>query len=257
MNCLLTIAASDGSGCAGIQQDLRVMDRLGYRGVSVLTAVTLQDFKGLQSVNPLPDETFEAQLKYYLEHLPIKGIKLGALCSTSQVEIAAHYLKQREDIPLVADPVFAPTRGASFLEEEGIQLYREKIVPLTDLLIPNLHEWKRITEHLAEGALSGCVYISGGHSPAKKGFGSVYLQEEFRHGSYSRIYYKKKHNWEYSRGTGCAFSSATCAFMAQGMEPEEACLRAGRWMNRYYRQLNCRFKGPVQNPGGDSSASPH
>lgn len=243
MKFLLTIAASDGSGCAGVQQDLRVMDRLGYRGLSVLSGITLQTLEKLDSLEPLSNESFEAQLKHYLSHFPLKGIKLGALCSIAQVEIAARCLQHRGDVPLVADPVFAPSRGRAFLDTEGIERYRKLLLPQIDLLVPNQPEWKVLNS--SEMSDSGMpesaprhLYISGGHSPERKILGCSFLQEEFRSGDYSKLYYRRKQPWKYSRGTGCAFSSAACAFMADGHSPEQACRKAGLWMNRYYRELN-------------------
>jgi len=236
---LLTIAASDGSGSAGIQQDLRVMDRLGFRGLSVLSGISLQTLEQLDSLEALSDESFEAQLNYYLSEFPLKGIKLGALCSTAQVEITARYLQHRGDVPLVADPVFAPSKGRAFLDSQGIELYRNLLLPQIDLLIPNQPEWEAL--HTAGASGPRHLYISGGHSPIRSFFGHSYLQEEFRSEKYSKHYYRRKRFWRYSRGTGCAFSSAACAFMGDGMSAERACRRAGRWMNRYYRQLNRNF----------------
>jgi len=235
---LLTIAASDGSGCAGIQQDLRVMDRLGYRGISVQSAITLQNIQGLSEIIPLADKDFESQLKYYLQEFPVTGIKLGALCTPTQVEIAAQYLNGYKEIPLVADPVFAPTRGTPFLTEEGIALYRERIVPLADLLIPNMPEWQQLFRGSEKVPFHGTLYISGGHSPERKIGGVRFLKERIIQGNSENVFFRKKRTWAYSRGTGCAFSSAACAFMSRGIAPERACVRAGRWVTGYFNQMN-------------------
>jgi len=227
---LLTVAASDNTGGAGIQQDLRVFDRLGFWGLSALTGVSSQSFNGLEKIEPVSPEIFYQQLKLCLDQTP-EAIKIGVLCNREQISILSEMLSSYAPVPVIADPVFSPSRGVPFLTFREIKSYLKELLPRIDILTPNIPEWNTIKDY-APGVLPRYIYVKGGHGNSFK------IEEILVTAEGEKKFVKKKRNWAYSHGTGCAFSSALCAFRASGQSVQGACKRASRWVDSYYEELN-------------------
>src|ERR1043165_3772408 len=135
----LTIAASDPTGGAGVQADLRTFEHFGVRGLSVITAITAQNSLGVNGVWPIPCDAIEAQLNALTLDQDIRVIKIGALVSVDAVRVVADFLRDGDYI-VILDPVVNPTRGAQLTRDEAVQAMREEIFPLTSLLTPNIPE---------------------------------------------------------------------------------------------------------------------
>jgi hydroxymethylpyrimidine/phosphomethylpyrimidine kinase len=90
----LTIAGSDSGGGAGIQADLKTFQELGVYGMSVVTAVTAQNTRGVHGVYPLPDEAIDRQLQAIGDDLPPDAVKTGMLFSKEIIGITADALQQ-------------------------------------------------------------------------------------------------------------------------------------------------------------------
>lgn len=256
MIAVLTIAAGDSSGCAGIPQDLRVFDRLGVWGLSASTGDTIQNPQGVIETRPSDPEFFRRQLVSALDSFPVAAVKTGAFLSPTHVVIAAETLRARlasrrsegvAPIPLVCDPVFAPTTGAPFLDAEGIRAYADALLPLASVVTPNLDECAtlRVLRAPPWSSTDGefrALYLKDGHGTNPTTLTETLVLPD---GS-TRVIKKKRRSWAYSRGTGCAFSAAVAAFLTKGHGLADSCARAARWVDRYYASLNERFTAPCR-----------
>ena len=135
----LSIGGSDSGGGAGIQADLKTFLALQVHGCSALSCVTAQNTRGVSRVDALPPQALTAQIEAVLSDLPVAALKTGMLLNRSLIEATAGSLATLA-IPKLIDPVMVSRAGAVLLEAEAIQAYRDRLLPLADLLTPNLHE---------------------------------------------------------------------------------------------------------------------
>lgn len=136
---VLTVAGSDSSGGAGIQADLKTFAALGTYGMSCICALTAQNTKGVTMVVNTPVDMVKAQLEAVFDDIPPKAVKTGMLSSAAIVETVADFLSSHGKVPLVVDPVMVATSGAVLLEKDAIQSYKEKLIPLSTLILSLIH----------------------------------------------------------------------------------------------------------------------
>ena len=139
MKTVLIIAGSDPGAGAGLQQDLKVVTLLGAYGLTVVTALTVQNSRGVQAVHPVAPEVVAAQLDAVLSDFPVAAVKVGMLATPALVRTVAERL-QGLDAPLVLDPVLAAGGGFPLLTADGIKALKEELFPLAHLLTPNAPE---------------------------------------------------------------------------------------------------------------------
>ncbi len=139
MKTVLIIAGSDPGAGAGLQQDLKVTTLLGAYGLTVVTALTVQNSQGVQAVHPVAPEVVAAQLDAVLSDFPVAAVKVGMLATPALVRTVAERLKGL-DAPLVLDPVLAAGGGFPLLTADGIKVLKEELFPLAHLLTPNAPE---------------------------------------------------------------------------------------------------------------------
>ena len=136
----LTIAGSDPSGGAGIQADLRTFAALGVVGVSAITALTVQNSLGVESVHPVPADVLAAQLDAIFSDIQVNAVKIGMLGGADQVRAVAAALRKYSPPNIVLDPVLASTGGVPLLDDAGRHALLTELMPLCDLITPNLDE---------------------------------------------------------------------------------------------------------------------
>src|SRR5437879_480709 len=136
----LTIAGSDSGGGAGIQADLKTFAAMGVHGLSAITAVTAQNTLAVESVFSIPAHVVAAQIDAVARDLRPMATKTGMLGSAEIVEVVAAKIREHALFPLVIDPVLAATTGASLLDEDAIEVLRLHLLPLADVVTPNLAE---------------------------------------------------------------------------------------------------------------------
>jgi hydroxymethylpyrimidine kinase/phosphomethylpyrimidine kinase len=227
-NPLLSLAGFDPSGGAGALLDVRVFERLGFRGWAALTAVTIQNPRRVSGVVPLPARTLAAQYRALLEAGRPAGIKVGMLATSANLEAAARILGQNGRIPRVVDPVFQSSSGASLLDGLGISRFLAVLGGKATLVTPNLEEasilskreirtledMKAAARAIHDSGRMACL-VTGGHlkgGPADVLFdGAGYAVFE-----HPRIG-KNVH------GTGCFLSSAVLGYLAGGRDLKTAC----------------------------------
>ena len=140
MKRVLTIAGSDSGGGAGIQADLKTITVLGAYGMSVITALTAQNTVGVQGVHEVPVNFIQQQLDSVLTDIGVDGAKTGMLGTPEIVEAVAAMIQKYAVRPLVVDPVMVAKSGDALLSEEASETVKARLLPLADVVTPNLPE---------------------------------------------------------------------------------------------------------------------
>lgn len=163
----LTIAGSDSSAGAGIQQDLKTMTKVGVYGATVITAITSQNTLGVKGVMPVPAEFVKSQLDAVLSDLHITAVKIGMVPNAAIAHVIADTLKDYKEslakdarklspknLTVIYDPVIISTSGHRLMEEECIQVVCEELLPLCTLVTPNIPEAELLMRQKKESKTS-------------------------------------------------------------------------------------------------------
>ncbi|MBG9547212.1 bifunctional hydroxymethylpyrimidine kinase/phosphomethylpyrimidine kinase [Cytobacillus firmus] len=238
VNKALTIAGSDSGGGAGIQADLKTFQELGVFGMSALTAVTAQNTKGVQGVYPMTAEAVSAQIQSIGEDLRPDAVKTGMLFSAEIIVSVSNEIVKYGWKNVVIDPVMIAKGGASLLQDEAILAMKKHLIPLSMVITPNIPEAEVLTDirirsledkreaakkllHL--GAKN--VIIKGGHDEAKDIAADLLFDgDSFSEFKSSRVQTANTH------GTGCTFSAAITAGLADGLSVPDAVDRAKKFI---------------------------
>lgn len=143
---VLVFAATDPSSGAGIQADLLTIASLGCHPLTVITAITVQDTLGVESVHPVDAELVEAQARTILEDVPVAAFKVGVLGSIENIVMVAEIVADYPDIPLILDPVLASGRGDNLSNEGMLNALRELLLPQTTVITPNTLEARQLCQ---------------------------------------------------------------------------------------------------------------
>jgi len=236
----LTIAGSDSGGGAGIQADLKTFAALGVYGLSALTAITVQNTQGVRAAQELPPELVAAQIDAVLEDIGADAAKTGMLSSSPIIEAVARCVA-KWNMRLVVDPVMVAKGGDPLLQPEAIKTLATVLLPLAEVVTPNLFEAEVLTGQRIEAlddmrtaaqAIHALgprhVVVKGGHRVADPI--DVYFDgKRFVELRGERISTRHTH------GTGCTFSAAITAFMAQGMPVDAAVASAKHYTTEAIR----------------------
>jgi len=225
----LTIAGSDSGGGAGIQADLKTFAALGVHGTSAIACLTAQNPRRVLQIDPCPPQMLRRQLEAIFEELSPAAIKTGMLFSGENIKVVADFLKNKKT-PLVVDPVLVSTSGARLLQPSALKILTTRLLPLATLVTPNLSEaeilsGQKISSLEAMSAAAqkihsdfGCaVLIKGGHLRDSKQATDIFFDGQA--GLILRAPFMKGIR---THGTGCVYSAAICATLAQGKTLTEA-----------------------------------
>ncbi|QTF92640.1 bifunctional hydroxymethylpyrimidine kinase/phosphomethylpyrimidine kinase [Halomonas sp. BM-2019] len=235
---VLTIAGSDPSGGAGIQADLKTFSALGAYGTSVITALTAQNTRGVTGVHPVPAEFIAAQLETLLDDVLIDAVKIGMVASREVAEVIRAALTRRRPRWVVLDPVMVAKSGDILVDDAGIRAVREVLVPLADLVTPNLPEAAVLIDAPEPGdrdgmqALApalralgaGATLLKGGHLSGEECPDLLITPETATWVEGARVDTANLH------GTGCTLSSAIAARLALGEALPAAVAAAKQWL---------------------------
>lgn len=227
---VLVFAASDPSSGAGIQADILTLASLGCHPLTALTALTVQDTVGVQSVHPVSAELVEQQARTILEDMPVAAFKIGLLGSVENVLMVAEIISDYPEIPVIFDPVLASGRGDELSGEEIISAMREMLLPQTTLLTPNAPEARRLAESdddENEPSIEVCarrliemgaqqVLITGTHENTPQVINTLYGPE-----GVIRVDRWERLPGSY-HGSGCTLASAIAGCVAGGASIEDA-----------------------------------
>ncbi len=235
-NCpiCLSIAGSDSSGGAGIQADLKTFSALGCYGASVITAVTSQNTRGVIDVHPIPEDIVSSQIEAVLSDFETVNVKIGMVANTANARAIVRSLqKYPSHIKTITyDPVMASTSGRPLLCHETIPFIKKYLFPLCTLVTPNIDEAQLLfdcklssssIESIKKDLIPLCVkeettiLIKGGHMSDENKAIDILVSPQG-----VNTYTAPKIKTSNTHGTGCTLSSAICAFMACGLNLEEA-----------------------------------
>jgi hydroxymethylpyrimidine/phosphomethylpyrimidine kinase len=224
---VLAFSTSDPTGGAGIQADLLTIASLGCHPLSVLTALTAQDTRGVEALVAVEPAWITRQARVVLDDIPVAAFKLGVLGSARNAEAVAAILAGHPRIPVVLDPVLASGRGDALSDSETVQALRSLLLPLATVLTPNSLEARRLALAAPDASLAHCaraltglgckyVLVTGTHEPGAQVVNTLYgaggLLREDRWPRLAGEYH----------GSGCTLASAIAAFLARGLAMEDA-----------------------------------
>ena len=233
---VLTIAGSDSGGGAGIQADLKTISANGCYGMSVITALTAQNTRGVSAIHPVPVEFVRQQIEAVLSDIGTDAVKIGMLFSPELIRCVALELIRFQVKKVVLDPVMVATSGDKLLQDDAVAALKTHLLPLATLITPNLPEAgvllgrgiatpEDVAPAAEELAEMGCcnILIKGGHFEDAASDDLLYLGKEKRAITLPGV----RINTQNTHGTGCTLSSAIAANMARGFPVEEA-VRQGK-----------------------------
>ena len=235
---ILIIAGSDSSGGAGIQADIKTATSLGVYAMTAVTAVTVQNTKGVQSVVPIPANETYNQIVYTINDIKPDAVKIGMLHSTQVINKVYKSLNKFKIEKVILDPVMVAKGGAKLITDQAIQLMKKKLFKKVSLITPNIPEAEILTNvkistkedmilaanKLIEYGVSN-VLIKGGHLKSKLVNDIFVNKKEMKIFSNKRVYTKNTH------GTGCTLSTAITSFFSCGKTLKKSCELGIKYVN--------------------------
>ncbi|HIF9172182.1 TPA: bifunctional hydroxymethylpyrimidine kinase/phosphomethylpyrimidine kinase [Photobacterium damselae] len=236
----LTIAGSDSGGGAGIQADIKAISATGGYACSVITALTAQNTQGVHGIYSIPANFVAEQLDAVFQDLDVKAVKIGMLSDSNIISIIAHKLRQYQPKYLVVDPVMVATSGDLLLEHNATSTLKEQLLPLADVITPNLPEAAALldcaqpkTEEDMEAMIeqlrqlgAHSVLLKGGHlDNTTNSTDLLILPHDVLRFTTPRIDTQNTH------GTGCTLSAAIASYLAQGYSLTEAVKAAKHYIS--------------------------
>jgi hydroxymethylpyrimidine/phosphomethylpyrimidine kinase len=236
---VLTIAGFDPSSGAGVTADIKTIAAHGCYGVACITAMTVQSTAGVRRVESMDPSLVTETLEELASDIAISAVHIGMLGSGKVVKAVAEFLGQRSGkaklANVVLDPILKSTSGADLLDAAGTKLLIEKLIPLADVITPNVDEAAVLTglkvtdlDEMRAAATklhemgAAAVVVTGGHLekaidllsfPTKQGF-----EEE--------VFKAERQRSNSTHGTGCAFATAMACHLALDRGLAEAALLA-------------------------------
>lgn len=244
----MTLAGSDPSGGAGIQADILTLASLGCHPLSVITALTVQDTRGVENFWVMEADQVSDQARFLLEDMPVAVFKVGMIGSVENAAVIAEIAADYPDVPLILDPVLASGGGDELANEELRDAIREMLLPLTTLITPNCIEARRLAANdpdeeddlpLATAAQrlldAGAQYvlITGTHDNTVKVCNTLY----HGNGMVSRETWPRLPGSYH--GSGCTLASAIAGTLANGLPLPDAVREAQAYT---WETLNHAFR---------------
>ena len=247
---VLSIAGFDPSSGAGITADVKTAAAHGCYAVTCPTALTVQSSQGVFEVRPIDADFVLRAVGALAEDLEIAAVRVGMLGSASVATTVARLLKKLALPNIVLDPVLRSSSGAALLDEPGLQVLRDELLPLADVITPNLEEaailagieavvaraelgevlpWLRAAAAKLHDLGSRAVVITGGHLPEANDFLSYVEQsgtvrEQILHGTHIES--------GSTHGTGCAFAMSLACRLALGEDLPQAVRAAKEYVQK-------------------------
>lgn len=228
MKRLLTIAGSDSGGGAGIQADLKTFHAFGCYGMSVLTAITAQNTLGVHGVQDLPPEFVAIQLESVVSDIGVDAAKTGMLSNAEIIHALAQKIQALQIPHLVVDPVMRAKGGDPLLRDDAQQALIEEIIPLAEVITPNLPEAEVLSGMQIESkddmkAAAEIIHRKGAQNVlVKGGHRNEDALDILFDGNEFTEYFAEKIPTQNTHGTGCTYSAAIAANLALGKNVQEA-----------------------------------
>ncbi|MBI4754446.1 MAG: bifunctional hydroxymethylpyrimidine kinase/phosphomethylpyrimidine kinase [Betaproteobacteria bacterium] len=259
----LTIAGVDPSGGAGVLADLKTFSALGAYGCAVIAALTAQNTRAVTGVQAVAPDFIRLQIDTLFDDVRIDAVKIGMLGEAATVRAVAEALARQAPPFTVLDPVMVAKSGDALLDRAGVATLREALLPLADVITPNLPEAGVLLEgrgpetkpemyraaerlrNLQPLARHCWVLLKGGHLPGAELLDLLFDGDRMIELPGRRLDTKNTH------GTGCTLSSAIAALRPQRPDVPAAVTDARAWLLRAIAaadQLDVgRGHGPVHH----------
>ncbi|MCX7635512.1 MAG: bifunctional hydroxymethylpyrimidine kinase/phosphomethylpyrimidine kinase, partial [Syntrophales bacterium] len=219
---ILTIAGSDSGGGAGIQADIKTIAALGGYGMTVITALTAQNTRGVEGILEIPTDFIAKQFHAVVTDIGIDAVKTGMLSSSRVIDCVTRLIEAAEVRHVVVDPVMAAKGGSPLLQEEAREALMHKLLPLATVVTPNVPEAELMTglqirnrEDMKEAARiihtlgAANVVVKGGHLTGEA-VDVLFDGRRFQEFGAARL------ETQHTHGTGCTFAAAIATLLAQG-----------------------------------------
>jgi hydroxymethylpyrimidine/phosphomethylpyrimidine kinase len=231
MKKVLSIAGSDCSGGAGIQADLKTFSAHGVFGMSVIVSVVAENTSRVIDIQNVTPDMIEKQIDAVFEDIEVDSVKVGMLSTPACMKAVAGKLRQYKPKNVVIDPVMYAKNGSPLMDPNATDVLVATIIPLADILTPNIPEAEKITgmtiENIAKMEAAarnihsmGCqnVLVKGGHAVDNTdvALDVLFDGEKFYSFEAPRIDTNNTH------GTGCTYSSAIASNLALGLDIKSA-----------------------------------
>ena len=236
---ILIIAGSDSSGGAGIQADIKTVTSLGGYAMTAVTAVTIQNTKGVNGVVPIKPQEIANQILFSCKDIRPNGIKIGMLHSPQVIKSVVNALEKLNITKIVLDPVMFAKGGARLINQSAIKILKDRLIKKAYLITPNIPEAEVLTNmkikslddmiHAANILLklgAKNVLLKGGHRKSK------YLQDILLNRKELKIFKNKKIKTKNTHGTGCTLSSAIITFLSCGKPLKKSCELGIKYVNQ-------------------------
>ncbi len=234
---ILSIAGSDPSGGAGIQADLKTFAALGAYGMAAMTALTVQNTKGVTGVHEIPADFVMKQLEAIFADIRVDAVKVGMAGSPETIQAIAKILKKHKVKNIILDPVMIAQSGDRLISDASVKAMKKHLIPLATVLTPNIPEALALTgsppflSECGEDCIkkllslgSQSVLLKGGHGKGK--FSNDIYADKKQIITLKVVRIKTRNN----HGTGCTLSSAIAVYLAQGLKSDEACAAAKKYL---------------------------
>lgn len=245
MRSVLIIAGSDSSAGAGIQADLKTCAALGVYGTTAITALTAQNTMGVTAIHEAPPEFVADQIDAVVTDIRPDAVKTGMLANAEIIEVVAAKVKEHALPFVVVDPVMVAKSGDRLLREDAVRALREILLPLADVVTPNIPEAEDLTGHPVRtdeevraaareiqslGARN--VVVKGGHRGGEAAIDVLFDGRAFHEFASPRIDTRSTH------GTGCTFASAIASFLARQETVPDAVQHAKDYLTEALRRAD-------------------
>ena len=247
---ILIIAGSDSSGGAGIQADIKTVTALGSYAMTAVTAVTAQNTIGVKSIVSISTKNLQKQITMVLDDIGVNAVKIGMLHNTNIIKCVYKILKKNKLKNIVLDPVMIAKGGAKLVNSNSIKYLKKLILPLCDVVTPNIPEAEVLTgysimnkEDMIKAAKkiinmgAKNVLLKGGHLKKKMIFDILISKNKIS------IFPKRKINTKHTHGTGCTLSSAIAACLSQKISINKSCKIALKYVDLAIRTAPGYGKG--------------
>lgn len=237
----LSIAGSDSSGGAGIQADLKTFSSLGIYGTTAITAITAQNTQGVHSQLAIAPQMVYDQIIAVMEDLNPSVVKIGMLSNSEIVCAVAEALSQYQ-LPIILDPVIVSSSGHRLLSIEAQESVKERLLPLSTLVTPNIPEMEALTsvtlstykdkERAANYLIelgAKAILLKGGHEEGDTKSDTLFSASPT--GIKATTFSSQTIHTKNIHGTGCTLSAAIAAFIARGESINEAIAKAKSYIS--------------------------
>jgi hydroxymethylpyrimidine/phosphomethylpyrimidine kinase len=230
---LLTIAGFDPSSGAGVSADLKTAAAHECYGIACITALTIQSTRGVRRVEAVSATTITETLDELLSDFTVEAVHIGMLGDEEVVLAVSEFLKKSRLPHVVLDPIIKSSSGADLLNAAGIRILIEKLIPLSEVITPNLDEAAVLTgiavtnlDQMRQAAAklhalgASNVVVTGGHLEKATDL----LSFTAPRGTETEVFKADRQRSQSTHGTGCAFSTALACHLAHGRGLPEAVL---------------------------------